>query len=282
MKRKIAAGVLERYFLYAIVAATLFGQTSCKKELTEYQPPTKYNSPVVSRNSGAGRNSNLTDMAATEKTIQFSGLTWVVRANAASGGPGPNSWSADNAWVDPQGKLHLTLTKDPISGKWMCAEVYTKNLFGSGKYQFQVEGRVDQLDKNVVFGLFNYSGNDGYDEMDIEFSRWGSDLNPMLNYAVWPKTKSTGAIWTTSKDFSLTGTYSTHRFTRLKSSVKFQSLHGFQSGNTGEFYSSTCADATIVSTLQMPVHINLWLFRGVAPSNDTPVELVVHNFTFTR
>lgn len=266
----------KKYILYFIIPVFLISQTSCRKESDKVRvntdvSPKKAGSPDVA-----------TTTVSTEKTIQFSGYTWVVRPSNLSAGPGPNTWSSDNAWVDAQGRLHLKISKDSISGTWSCAEVYTKNSFGFGKYQFQVEGRLDELDKNVVIGLFNYSGNDGHDEIDIEFSRWGSEYNPMLNYAVWPKTKSYASLWTDSRDFVLNGTYSTHRFTRAKSSIKFQSLHGFQTDNTYEFYSSTCTNSSLISTLQMPVHMNLWLFRGVPPSNEMPVELIIKSFSFSR
>lgn len=275
--RKFYVISFKRVVLYLLIPAVLAVQVSCKKELNEtMKPVTKYN------DEPAHRANTTSAPVTTEKTLQFSGYTWVVRPSTTGAGPGPNAWSSDNAWVDAMGKLHLKLTKDPETGVWKCAEVYTKNSFAIGKYQFQVDGRLDQLDKNVVFGLFNYSGNDGYDEMDIEFSRWGNDLNPMLNYAVWPKSRSTGSIWTTSKDFTLTGNYSTHRFTRGKNWVKFQSLHGFQNDDTGEFFASTCTDGSIISTALMPVYINLWLYRGMAPSNNSSVELVVNSFTFTR
>jgi len=42
------------------------------------------------------------------------------------------------------------------------------------------------MDKNVVLGLFNYSGNDGFDEMDIEWARWGNENYPNCNFTVWP------------------------------------------------------------------------------------------------
>jgi hypothetical protein len=31
----------------------------------------------------------------------------------------------------------------------------------------------------------------------------------------------------------------------------------------------------------MPVHINLWLFKGLAPKNGQEVEVIIHGFKFT-
>ena len=36
-----------------------------------------------------------------------------------------------------------------------------------------------------------------------------------------------------------------------------------------------------ISQQTMPVHINLWLFKGLAPKNGQEVEVVVRSFGFT-
>jgi hypothetical protein len=69
-------------------------------------------------------------------TLSFSGYTWSISAPSGLEGPGPNYWNASYAFVD------------------------------ANTYQWQVEGTLGSFDKNIVLGLFNYSGNDGYDEMD--------------------------------------------------------------------------------------------------------------------
>jgi hypothetical protein len=124
-------------------------------------------------------------------TISFSGYTWTVKAPADATGPGPNIWSAANVFVDNEGSLHLKLTKNAATGKWECAEVASTEKFGEGTYQWQVEGPLATLDKNIVLGLFNYSGKDGLDEMDIEFAQWGNETFPHLNYTIWPVDKGT-------------------------------------------------------------------------------------------
>ncbi len=224
----------------------------------------------------------LTSYAATlANTIQFSGLTWNVKSGTLKMGPGPNYWSQSSVWVDANGYLHLKIKKDPASGKWYCAEVYTQQNFGYGTYQFWVEGRIDKLDKNVVLGLFNYSGNDGFDEMDIEFARWGNKAYKNLNYTIWPAAGGSGNFSYT-KEFALSGTYTTQRFTRTASSVKFQSLNGFYNNNTNQFATATCTNPpNSISTLAMPVHINLWMFQGLKPSDGKEVEIIIHSFTYT-
>ena len=243
---------------------------SCKKNATPANEPANTNAERVNTNARAAA------------TIQFSGYTWNVRNS--TGGPGPNVFSGSNAWVDSNGWLHLKITKNTRTNKWNCAEIYSTQNFGYGTYQWQVEGAIGSLDKNIVLGLFNYSGNNTYDEMDVEFARWGNSSWPNLNYTVWPATGSTGkSAWSYTKNFTLTGgTYTTHRFTRNSNTVAFKSLNGFYNDDTNLFASAICTSPTwSISTLGMPVHMNLWLYDGLAPSDSKEVEIIIHRFTFT-
>lgn len=210
-------------------------------------------------------------------SIVFSGYTWLVKHSIAPVAPGPNYWSSKNVWVDDQDRLHLRVNKD-ATGKWSCAEVYTREHFGYGTYQFWIEGATDRLDKNVVLGLFAYSGKDGYDEIDIECARWGSDTGPNLSYVVWPPYGSSENKWVSTHSFSLNTPYTTQRFIRTHTSVTFQSLYGFSTDNQNEFFTQTCTAG--VSTVSMPVHINLWLFNAPKPSDEKEVEIIIHGFTY--
>jgi hypothetical protein len=217
-------------------------------------------------------------------TIKFGDYTWVVRSSAR-GGPGPNYWDPNNVWVDDQGYLHLRLNQR--DGRWYCSEVYTQNRLGFGRYQFWISGPVDKLDRNVVFGLFNYPtgdvGRDGTHEIDIEFSTWGSTNAPIGNYTVWP---ATNGVRRESKSFPFTlkNDQSTHRFTWSPAEVFFQSQYGHHDDN-GEPFTSWVfrpSNATArISQKPMPVHINLWCFSGRPPTDSQPVELIVRAFKFT-
>jgi hypothetical protein len=218
------------------------------------------------------------------KTLTFSGYQWDVRG-AGSGGPGPNEWSADNVWVDSSGNLHLLISER--NGKWDCAQVATRERFHFGKYQFQVVGRVDQLDKNVVFGLFNYPpsdvGPDGSNEIDIEFTRWGNASNRIGNYTVWP---ADGSLDRAAKTFSFTlnGTYTTHRFDWSSKQVNLSSQHGHRDDNRYRFASWTYKPRNYQDYIPqepLPVLINLWLFEGRPPSDGEEVEIIISSFTYT-
>lgn len=219
-------------------------------------------------------------------TIRFSGYNWHVKTGNGLG-PGPCNWSDSNAWVDSVGYLHLKLTHR--EGTWRCAEVKTVRSFGLGSYQFQVIGEIDKLDRNVVFGMFSYPtpdvGEDGTHEIDIEIARWGTrdPASSNLNFNVWP-TSPDVAPSPRATFFSLNGTHTTHRFARSRTSVLFQSLHGHRNDDRYRIERWNFAPprnaASLISRRAMPVHLNLWLFHGQAPSDGREVEIVVKKFTY--
>ena len=260
---------MKKIYLILLTAICI---TACKKDNTAAKTSTDVKFNASSKKSLAG----LT-------TLSFSGYTWYVSAPSGQVAPGPNYWNAANAWVDASGYLHLKAAYNATTGHWECAEVYTSQSLGYGTYQWQVEGNLGSFDKNIVFGMFNYSGNDGHDEMDIEIARWGNSAWPNLNYTIWPATGVTASPGVYTDSFSTPGgTYTTHRFKRTSTSVKLQSLYGFQSGDTNQFDTATfTTPGTSISTLAMPVHISLWLYGGSAPTDGQNVEVIIHSFTFT-
>jgi hypothetical protein len=217
------------------------------------------------------------------KTILFSGYEWKVRNTTGTQGPGPNYFSGQSVWVDQKGFLHLYLHKDSLTGKWLCAEITTVENFGYGVYSFAVEGAIDKFDRNIVLGLFNYSGRNEFDEMDIEFARWGNTSYPNLNYTVWPAEKGGPKNNTYSKEYTQEGNYSNQQFARSRDSVIFSTFNGstIDSKNLVATYNCIQPPASI-SSLEMPVHINLWLFNGSAPGDDKPVEILIHSFSFQK
>jgi hypothetical protein len=216
--------------------------------------------------------------------ISFSGYSWSVRSG--QGGPGPNAWDSRNVWLDAEGRLHLKIARR--DGQWSCAEVTLQQRLGFGRYQFEVEGPIDQFDPNIVLGLFNYPtrdvGGDATHEIDIEIARWGNPAFPNGNYVVWPVDPSLKQIANTF-EFALTGSGSTHRFDWNPSRVVFQSLQGFIRDNQegAEFGRWTFEPKDAPRRLAqkpMPVHLNLWLFQGRPPTDNKEVEVVIRRFSF--
>lgn len=219
---------------------------------------------------------------ATAVTITFGGYSWTVKSGSGLG-PGPNIWGAQNVWKDSEGLLHLKLSYDSATSKWICAGVTSTVNLGYGTYQWQVQGPISTLDKNVVTGLFHYSGPDGYNEMDIEFARWGNAAKPNVNYSVYPAVGTTGTQQRITTEWTQSGgTSSTHRYTWTSSSVVLKSMNGFYNDDTNMFFSHTfLAPATSIPSVALPVKMNLWCFKGLAPSDAKEVEIVIRSFKFT-
>lgn len=220
---------------------------------------------------------------ATTKTINFANYTWSVRSG--SGAPGPNIWDDTNASLDSQGFLHLKLTH--VVTAWHSVELYTTARLGFGRYQFDVVGQIDQLDPNVVLGLFNYPppdvGPDGTNEIDMEFARWGVPTHPNGNYTVWPAQTGLQRVSKTF-EFTLTEITTTQQFTWAAPAVSFRSAQGPASDQAPPFAQwlyQPIAFAQDIPQQALPLHINLWLFNGAAPTNGQEVEIIISRFAFT-
>ena len=217
--------------------------------------------------------------------INWKGYDWSLKS-ATEAGPGPNNWKAKNIFVDANGFLHLKITYNKTSNNWDCAELYTTNNLGFGTYQWQIESRIDSFDPWVVLGLFPYGpptfGLDGSNEIDIEYSRWGNASGTNGWWTVYPYSGKT--IGQKIYNFSLKGTYTTSRFNWSSKEIKYWLMGGFQSvGTTANVINSWNYAPTNFSKNipqhAMPLHMNLWLFRGHAPANGQPVEVIIHDFT---
>jgi hypothetical protein len=205
-------------------------------------------------------------------TIEFSGYQWRVKRSDAPVGPGPNLFSdaSDNVWVDEAGRLHLKITAR--AGRWYSAEVIASVSLGLGRYTFELASPVDQLDPNVVLGLFTWDSTapgSNYREIDIEFKR-GRTSAENAQFVVQPWDRP-GNI----DRFGIrTGTsLSTHWFEWRGDSILFESVAA-----TVERWLYTGPD--VPSAGRENARINLWLDGGVPPSNGQEAEVVVSRFLF--
>ncbi len=125
-----------------------------------------------------------------------------------------------------------------------------------GTYQWQVDGPIDTFDKNVVLGLFPYGpaagiGQDGTNEIDIEYAVWGHPDGPNGDWTDYPASGST--IGEKSYTFSLGGgTLSTSRFIWKSDSIQDFLMPGLvQAGSTTGL-------------------INSWTYSPADPTTDIP------------
>ena len=260
-------------------------------QIKAYLIPNSYTPPQMS--GGQTLPSELDQNAVTsieairkpERIIQFSGYNWTVKSGEILMGPGPNyfSDSDENVWVDQKGQLHLKIVNR--DGKWYCSEVYTTESLGYGKYIFYVSSRVDQLDKNVVAGLFTWDGaapEYNYREIDIEFSKWGQAINDNAQYVVqpWDQPENMERF-----NMELNGNNSTHIFDWNIGSIFFQSLYDHFSLPLDDSYvikSWVYTGDDIPPAGEENVRINLWLNNGEPPSDGQETEVIIKKFEYTQ
>ena len=196
-----------------------------------------------------------------------------MRADGQRSGPGPNVFSAssDNVWVDPQGRLHLRITR--VAGRWECAEVVGAASLGYGTYTWTLDSRVDDIDPQAVLGLFTWSDAPAFAhrEIDIEFSRWGwPSSTTNAQYVVQPH-RAPGHLRAVTQPAAGT---SRHSFTWAPGSVAFTS-------STGQPASWLYSAADVPPPGSERPRMNLWLLDGRAPTDRTSVEVVIRSFGFT-
>lgn len=205
--------------------------------------------------------------------MDFSGLTWTVKASTTKVGPGPNRFSAANVTVDDAG-LHLAIARSQTAqASWTCAEVIAQGTFGYGTYRWTLASDVTRLDGNAVLGMFTWSAEPraAHREIDIEFARWGD-----------PGVTRTGSftlqatVPPTSRAFALPrANRSIHTLTWSPGRVAASSA---TPGGVPVTWSVTDAAVPEPGGDVAP-RINLWLFRGLAPA--TPQQVTVEAFAYT-
>lgn len=216
------------------------------------------------------------------EALTWAGHDWTV----SSGGMAGNvPASASNVTVDSNGYLHLKLTN--TGSGWMGAELFSNDNMGFGTYQWQIEGPVDNLDKNVVLGLFPYGpvagiGADGTNEIDIEYSRWGNSSWPIGNYTVYPPT-SGNPVGEKTFDFNLSAPASTSTFVWSSTKIDFQLQDGFKAiGDNSDILESWTYDPSNptdnIPQQALPLGMNLWINSGSGPSDGQPVDIVIRSF----
>lgn len=209
----------------------------------------------------------------SDRMIKFSGYDWVVRTSEdGKKGPGPNyfSDSEDNVWVDEQGRLHLKIVKK--DGKWLCSGVTLRRSMGYNKYVFYVGSRVDNLDINVVGGLFTYMNDE--EEIDIEFSKWSQINNQDSQFAVQPSHNPGNK---TRFNLNLDSEFSTHFFDWKQHRIEFASYRGHTlNPDISDVISEwTYSGKDIPPDSDEQLKINLWLFRGKPPTDGKEAEMII-------
>lgn len=220
----------------------------------------------------------------TKRTITFGGHEWGVKYGDQLG-PGPNyfSDSEDSLWVDKDGRLHMTILKK--EGKWLCTEVINRQSLGYGSYIFTLNSRVDELDENIILGMFTwdtYAPDYNYREIDFEFGKWQKPENKNSQFVIQP--------WTTEGnthryDITYDGPTetTTHIMNWQPDRIDFKSYYGrYTEAPSAEdmIHSWTYTGKDNPPPGGENIRINLWLVWGEFPTDDKDVEIVVEDFKF--
>ncbi|MBW6513207.1 MAG: T9SS type A sorting domain-containing protein [Candidatus Syntrophosphaera sp.] len=220
------------------------------------------------------------------RSLEFSNRTWRVKGSGWYG-PGPNNFShlPSSVWVDSADRLHLTIKQ--IAGVWYSTEVTLFDTLGYGDYVFTTLGSLGQLNERAVLGLFLWQYGPCYDqdnvwwnpynEIDVEFSRWGTPGNQIGQFVAqpwdWPGNMARFDAVLGAEQLA------SHAFNWLSDRVEFRSwLGGPQDESPANLiYAWNYTGPHIPRPEQPRVHLNLW-YVGSPPNADQ--EAILTAFTF--
>lgn len=223
------------------------------------------------------------DSPRAPRTLRFSGYDWTVKSNEGRVGPGPNyfSDSSDNVAVDAEGRLHLRVTQR--DGRWLCAEIISTQSFGYGTYRFYLDGAVDDLDPQVILGMFTWNDDPAYNhrEIDIEVSRWGRPDNENGQFVIQPYQRSGNVTRFRIPDGVRS---STHSFAWGPNRVLCRSLKGHDpdASDPGLLIHHHAFAEGVPRAGGENARINLWLLAGRPPADGKEAEIVISKFEFVR
>ncbi|MCA5005790.1 glycoside hydrolase family 16 protein [Sphingobacterium bovistauri] len=211
-----------------------------------------------------------------ERIIKFSGFEWVIRDSYPSReGPGNNLFSSSkkNVWIDTEGRLHLKITHD--RGKWYCSGIRLKKPLGYGTYTFYVDSDVSKIDVNVVAGMFTYLND--REEIDIEFSKWSDESSYNAQYVVQP-----ADVVGNKHQFDVASGVkpSIHSFEWRENFIFFESL-GVKDGDDTVLSKWKYTGDYIPKVNNEKLEINLWLYKGLPPSDLKEVEIILNSVSFS-
>jgi hypothetical protein len=220
------------------------------------------------------------------RMVPFAGRDWRVKGPGYYG-PGGNLFcnTEDCAWVDDEGRLHLTLQQ--LGGPWFSTEVVCDQALGYGDYVLTTEGALDQVDPQAVLGIFlweygpcyddSYTYWNAFNEIDIEYSRWGNPANEIAQFVAQPYNYP-GNIDRFDTTFGATEIAS-HAMRWLPDRVEYRVWRGGPADESPDTLVRTWTyQGPHVPRPEQPrMHLNLWKLSGT-PADDQ--EVVFTNFTF--
>jgi hypothetical protein len=212
------------------------------------------------------------------KEITFSNTGWKIKQHAEVHGPGNNFWDSTLIVQDEKG-IHFSI--DETAKGVNCSEIISKHKnYGYGVYEIQINGRLDSLEDNTVFGVFLYQKKrKSAGEIDIEFTKWNDPKKGKVHYSIHNLTSKSPI--TVSKPYILQGAYTTHIIKWTPERLSF-----------GSFNSHISYDKTLDKQLQIfkteqklkpknyRFHFNFWKLPDTKPTLEKQ-SIIVKHFKYT-
>jgi hypothetical protein len=220
-------------------------------------------------------------------SFEFADMVWQARE-----GVGP---PRDNHWWEREPAVELVYTDDDTTpnavilrtyytdGQWYSAEIFTTQPIPYGEYCIFVDSWLDQLDADLVFGMFLYQ--DDTRELDIEYSLWGE--NHALTNAQFAVQRGYGNAFISPFQMTFNGSYSTHCIDWKPDAVIFSSYHGHvQTSNALEhrwIYDRRYPGFNpqhIPLAGETRLHLNLWLQNNDQPELTQETEIRITDILY--
>jgi hypothetical protein len=202
--------------------------------------------------------------------ITFSGYQWRTRTVPSNRGGSRNDYSAQNAWTDSNGALHLKISGGPVN--WTCAEIALTQSLGYGTYILHVRD-VSKFQSSVVLAFFTYdyaAGDENHREVNIEVSRWGNPSIKNGQYIIQPFNVPTNV-----SRFLIPSGSAIHTLQWEPGRMKFASAT-----NSGSIFSSHIfTSGTPSPGLESP-RIALYYFKDGPHALTHPAEAIIDSFTY--
>jgi hypothetical protein len=213
---------------------------------------------------------------APTKPLHFSGYDWNVRTIAGDRGGQNNPYSADNAWVDATGAMHLRISRQ--GDRWACAEVEISRSLGYGTYMIVMRDTT-HLEPAAVFSMNTFDdwgGEQHFRELDVEMSQWG-DANNRNNaqYGIQPF-----YIPGNLAPFAVPSGTMTHQFHWEDGKATFKTVQG----SSIETRAQPVSEHVFTSGVPTPGQEKLQFLFYVIPTDKEPLhhdnEVVVEKFQY--
>jgi hypothetical protein len=213
--------------------------------------------------------------------INFSNYSWFIKKSIGKTGPGPNFFYYDNSslYVDDKGFLNMNVIKR--DEKWYSSEIVLTESLGYGKYEFLLDSKGLNFDKNLVLGFFTYDlkynfsdSNYFHREIDFEVSRWGYDDSENSHFAIQGELPLKAI-----KRFNLSEEEDLLiSFEWKKEFINFK-VKNFQNTNIIQewYYNETLVPKPGDETIRF----NFWIYNNT-PSDLQESSIIIKQFKFTK